>query len=85
MDNFSLGSEDFMEDHVNEKLLCCKAHTCLGQDLSGALDHGPKISFIMSWIKSIADGFIGATGVIFAKWKVSRSKEHHTLWKKWLT
>jgi hypothetical protein len=36
-------------------------------------------------MKSIADGFIWATGVIFAKWMVTRSKEHHTLQKKWLT
>ena len=85
MDNSSLGSEDFMEDHVNEKLLYCKAHTCVGWDLSGALDPGPKFSFIMFWMKSIADGFIWATGVIFAKWMVTRSKEHHTLQKKWLT
>ena len=59
MDNFSLGSEDFMEDHVSEKLLYCNAHTCVGRDLSGALDSGQKLSFIMFWMKSIAYGLLG--------------------------
>ena len=48
-----------MEDHVSEKLLYCKAHTCVGWDLSGALDPGQNLSFIMFWMKSIAYGLLG--------------------------